>query len=283
MDNADFIKPSQSPIYDPAVATAFFEAAGAVADVAAGTEFFVERQARSFFSRDDRMYLLLEGAVAISIGRRSIDTVKAGEIFGEMATITDSPRSATATAKSACRVIALDGGQFQTAIEKNPGFALMLMSIIIDRLRLTLARLTMMKARPDAVAGDERRVFDDETLDAIAHELGDPPMSIFAKGKTIISAGEAGTLMYLLREGSVAISAGDRLLERVGVGGVFGEMALVDRAKRVATAVADTECVCLTVNRQQFLEMVQTKPAFGLSLLKVLGQRLRDATSQTAK
>ena len=283
MDNADFIKPSQSPIYDPAAATAFFEAAGAAADVASGTEFFVERQARGFFSRDDRMYLLLEGAVAISIGRRSIDTVKAGEIFGEMATITDSPRSATATAKSACRVIALDGGQFQNAIEKNPGFALMLMSIMIDRLRLTLARLTMMKARPDAVASDERRVFDDETLDAIAHELGDPPVSIFAKGKTIISAGEAGTLMYLLREGSVAISAGDRLLERVGVGGVFGEMALVDRAKRVATAVAETECACLTVNRQQFLEMVQTKPAFGLSLLRVLGQRLRDATSQTAK
>ena len=283
MDNAAFIKPSHSPLYDPAAATAFFEAAGAVENVAPGTEFFVERQPRGFFSTDDRMYLLLEGAVAISIGRRSIDTVKTGEIFGEMATITDSPRSATATAKTACRVIALNGGQFQKAIEKTPGVALMLMSIMIDRLRLTLARLTMIKALPDNAAGDERRVFDNDTLDGIARELGDPPLAIFAKGKTIISAGEAGMLMYLLREGSVAITAGGRLLERVGVGGVFGEMALVDRARRVATAVAETECAFLAVNRQQFLELVQTKPAFGLSLLRVLGQRLRDATSQTAK
>ncbi len=176
METLDFTKPSQSPIYDPAAAAAFFEAAGVAESVAPGTTFFVERQQRGFFSADDRMYLLLEGAVVLSVGGKSIDTVKAGEIFGEMATITNSPRSATATAKTACRVIALDGGQFQKAIQQNPGFALMLMSIMIDRLRLTLARLTMMKALPDNVAGDERRVFDDETLDEIARELGNPEL-----------------------------------------------------------------------------------------------------------
>jgi CRP/FNR family cyclic AMP-dependent transcriptional regulator len=283
MDSLDFTKPSQSPIYDAAAAIAFFEAAGTAEDVAAGKTFFVEHQQRGFFSAKDRMYILLDGAVVLSVGGKSIDTVKPGEIFGDMATITNSRRSATATAKSACRVIALDSDQFQEAMEKTPGFALMLMSIMIDRLRLTQARLTMMKALPDNSAGGERRVFDNETLDKIAGELGDPALLNFTAGQTIINAGEAGVLMYLPRKGRVAITANSRTLEHVGVGGVFGEMALVERAARAANAVAETDCALMAVNRKQFLQLVQTNPTFGLSLLKLLGQRLQAATVLLAK
>jgi CRP-like cAMP-binding protein len=283
METLDFTKPSQSLIYDRAAATAFFEAAGTAESVAPGKTFFVEHQQRGFFSADDRMYLLLEGTVTLSVGGKSIDTVRPGEIFGEMATITNSRRSATATAKSACRVIALDGGQFQKAIKKNPEFALMLMSIMIGRLRLTLARLAMMKALPGNAARDERRVFDDKTLNEIASKLGSPRLLRFTAGQTVIKAGEAGVLMYLVREGRVAITADGRTLERVGVGGVFGEMALVDNAARAANAAAETSCALMAVNRKQFLELVQTNPAFGLSLLKVLAQRLQAVTITSSK
>ena len=91
MNTPDFSKLSQSPIYDPAAATAFFEKVGTAESVAPGATFFVERQRRGFFSADDRMYLLLEGAVALSIVGKSLDTVNPGEVFGEMATITNSP------------------------------------------------------------------------------------------------------------------------------------------------------------------------------------------------
>ncbi len=39
----------------------------------------------------------------------------------------------------------------------------------------------------------------------------------------------------------------------------------------------------MAVNRKQFLELVQTKPAFGLSLLKLLGQRLQGLTIPALK
>ena len=60
-------------------------------------------------------------------------------------------------------------------------------------------------------------------------------------------------------------------------------MALVDSAKRVANAVAETDCALMAVNRKQFLDLVQTNPGFGLSLLKVLGQRLQATTVMPAK
>ena len=283
LEDLDFTKPSQSPVYDPAAANAFFTAAGKAEDVPAGKKFFVEQQRQGFFSSAERMYLLLEGSVVLSVGGKSIDTVKAGEIFGEMATITNSPRSATATARSACRVIALDGGQFQKGIQNRPEFALMMMSIMIDRLRLALARLAMTKSLPDRPAANERRVFNDATLDEIARELGRPALPKYTAGQTIFSAGEAGVLMYLPREGRVAIKADGQTLEHVGPGGVFGEMALVNRSPRAASAVAETDCVLMAVNRKQLLDLVQARPALGLSLLKVLGQRLQAATAQISK
>jgi CRP-like cAMP-binding protein len=276
-------RPSQSPLYDPVAATAFFKSAGSIESVAAGDTFFKEQQQRGFFSAADRMYLLLEGAVALSAGGKSIDTVRPGEIFGEMATITHAKRSATAAAKTACRVIALDSDQFRKAIQKAPGFVLMLMSIMISRLRLTLARLAMKKALPAAAGGDEHRVFDDATLDEIAGNLGNPQLMRFMAGQTIFHAGESGVLMYLPRKGRIAITMDSKTLDRVGPGGVFGELALVDSAKRAANAVAETDCALMAVNRKQFLELVQTNPEFGLSLLKVLGQRLQAATAMSAK
>src|SRR4051812_29150208 len=239
MEDLDFTQPSESPVYDPAAAKAFFQAAGKAETVAAGKSFFAEREGGGFFSSDDRMYLLLEGSVALTIGGKALDTVKANEIFGELATITDSKRSATAVAKTECKVIALDGKQFQKAMAKTPGFALMLMSIMIDRIRLRLARLTMMKAIPDKIAGNERRVFDESTLDEMSHELGNPRPLKFTAGQAIINAGETGVLMYMVREGRVAIVADGKVIERVGPGGVFGEMALVDRAPRAASAAAE--------------------------------------------
>ena len=274
MESLDFTQSAQSPIYDATAAAEFFAGAGKVETVVAGHQFFAERESRGFFSGDDRMYLLVEGSVALTVGGRPLDIVKPGEIFGEMATITHGKRSATATAQSDCRVIGLDGGQFRKAVRRSPGFALMLMSIMIDRLRLTLARLATRHALPDRAAGEERRVFDESTVDALVRKLGNLPLFAFQAGRRVFSAGDSAVSMYIVREGRVAIVADGRTLEHVGPGGVFGEMALLDGATRAADAVATTDCALLPVSRTQFLNLVKGDPEFGLSLLKALGARL---------
>jgi CRP/FNR family cyclic AMP-dependent transcriptional regulator len=57
---------------------------------------------------------------------------------------------------------------------------------------------------------------------------------------------------------------------------VFGEMALVDQSTRAATAVAETECKLLAINRNAFLQLVKTSPAFGAALLSGLAERAKE-------
>jgi len=86
----------------------------------------------------DVMYVILEGEVAISVQGKIIDTLGEGEIFGEMALIDDSPRSATATATKQSKLVPVDKVRFTIAIQHNPYFALQVMSIMAERLRALL-------------------------------------------------------------------------------------------------------------------------------------------------
>jgi len=59
-----------------------------------------------------------------------------------------------------------------------------------------------------------------------------------------MTEGERGAALFAVLEGRVAIRVGDSLVEKVGRGGLFGEMSLVDRRPRLATAVAETTACC---------------------------------------
>ena len=144
MSELDFTKPAelaQTSIYDPAMAMEFFSSAGKTETVAQGATVFAENEKRSrLLLRRDKMYLLLDGEVSLVAKNKVIAKVGKGEIFGEMASISDMPRSATAVANLPCRLIGLDDGQFQGALRKKPEFALMLMSVMIRRMRDALGR-----------------------------------------------------------------------------------------------------------------------------------------------
>ncbi len=253
MDDLDFSKPAKSappapagaPAYQPAVARAFFESAGKAETVAAGTRFFAENEKASrLLLKRDKMYLLLRGQVALLARGQPIGSVRPGEVFGEMAAISESPRSATAQAQTACEVISLDEKQFQGALRQKPEFALMLLGIMIARLRAMLARLSAIASLPAAL-------------------------------KFIMVQGQTGAFMYVVLEGRVAISLRGATVERVGPDGVFGEMALVDQSARAANAAADTDCILLAINRPVFLNLVKTDPTFGVSLLGAVAARVR--------
>ena len=291
MSDLDFTKPKgpskeppkpapaarPAPIYDSAMAMAFFGSTGKAEAIPQGTTLFAENDKSSrLLLQSDKMYLLVDGEISLTGKGKLIATVKKGEIFGEMASIADMPRSATATAKTPCRVIGLDSGQFQAALKTKPEFALMLMSVRIGRIRDGLGR----KA-PAAAGGKvkESAVFDKSSLAVLARALAQT-MVRYERGKTIVTEGQPGVLMYVIVEGKVAVSIQGKLVEKIGPGGVFGEMALIDRAPRLATVVSETDCGLLAIGRNTFIDLIKASPDFAVSLLSAVGERARFVASR---
>lgn len=274
-------KPWAETIYRPAAALEFFKAAGKAERAPAGTIFFAENEkARPYLFMRDKMYLLVDGEVDLVARGKVIGTVGKGQIFGEMASIAHLPRSATARAKTACKVIALDEEQFRNGLQKKPAFALMLMSIMIGRLRDTIARLAEQTTLRGDAAVKESVVFDARRLAELAEGLSADVPVYFDRGKTIIEEGQPGLRMYAVMAGRVAVSIGGSLIERLGPGGVFGELALIGQTPRMASVVAETDCQLLPVSRTAFLLVVKTNAEFAASLLGALAARLRKLTAQ---
>src|SRR5262252_929518 len=161
MDDLDFSKPAaSSSYYEPALAMEFFRLAGKPESVAKGETIFAENdKASRLLLKRDKMYLLLEGEVDLVAQGKSVGKVKLGEIFGEMALISQAPRSASAVANAPSKLIAMDDKDFETALRKKPEFALMFMSILIGRLRDFLAK-SGAGAPPADAKTKESRVFN---------------------------------------------------------------------------------------------------------------------------
>lgn len=274
---------AQSPLYDPAVAYDFFRSTGSPEAFKGGAPIFAENEkAGGLFSKSARMYLLYEGEVGLMVKSKFFGAVKKGDIFGELAVIAGLPRSATAVAKIDSKLISLDEKQFHTALRKKPEFALMLMGIMVSRVRQSIAKLAG-KAESGNGPSSRGAAIDPKMLAELAKLLGDEVISSAPAGKVIMSAGAAGALMYVVAAGRVAISVQDKVVERVLPGGLFGEMALVDRAARAATAVAEVDSRLIGIGRNAFLELVRTNPAFGASLLKSIAERMQHLSAQLAQ
>ena len=87
-------------------------------------------------SEGDCMYVLMEGEVEIRVDNKLVDVLTSGSIFGEMALIDSSPRSASAVAASDCKLAVVDNRKFLFMIQQTPFFATEVMRIMADRLRL---------------------------------------------------------------------------------------------------------------------------------------------------
>ena len=97
----------------------------------------------------------------------------------------------------------------------------------------------------------------------------------FSAGETIFTVGSPGRTMYVVLEGSVDIRLNNKMLDVVGPGGIFGEMALIDSSARSATAIAKNDCTLASIDEKQFSRLLGQTPLFMLNVMKVLAERLR--------
>jgi len=101
-------------------------------------------------------------------------------------------------------------------------------------------------------------------------------------GETLFKAGEPGESLYLVRSGEVELfikdTAGQKILLAIaGPGEVFGELALLDRGPRTATALALSDTELLELDRDDLLLLFQKSPKAALRLLAAMSHMTRKA------
>ncbi len=98
----------------------------------------------------------------------------------------------------------------------------------------------------------------------------------FKKGIEIVKEGEQAVAFYVIVKGKVEIVKGTEVLNTLGPGDSFGEMALLDGFPRSVSvrAVEDTECLVMT--RWDFTAELRASPSIALTMLPVMSKRIRD-------
>ncbi len=96
--------------------------------------------------------------------------------------------------------------------------------------------------------------------------------------------GDRGDTLYIVDQGSVAITAPDVrgehvLLDTLGPGGMFGELSLLDGGPRSATVRALTDTVLLALSREVFHAFLRQRPDVAIDVLQILGARQRASTA----
>ena len=106
----------------------------------------------------------------------------------------------------------------------------------------------------------------------------------FPAGAVVFEEGDPGSRMYVLQSGEVRIvkrvGTRDVTLARLGPGEAFGEMALLERQPRSATAVVEVAARILEIDEAAFADLIRNNGEIALRLLRRLSARLREANRQ---
>lgn len=137
-----------------------------------------------------------------------------------------------------------------------------------------------MKVSPLVAALSTNEVFSGLEPDVIS-AIADLCVTVnLADGQTLFLKGDPGDALYCVRRGRVMImastSGGKQLILNVlGSGDVFGEIALLDGQPRTADAVASGATELLMIKRGDFKDLLRRRPEIAVSLIELLCARLR--------
>jgi CRP/FNR family transcriptional regulator, cyclic AMP receptor protein len=107
----------------------------------------------------------------------------------------------------------------------------------------------------------------------------------FKRGATIFSKGDPGDALFAVASGTVKISVSSAdgrsaMLNLIGEGEIFGEIALLDGLARTTDAIANSSCEILVIDRRDFMPFVRTQPSLAMKLIGLLCTRLRWSSEQ---
>ncbi len=108
---------------------------------------------------------------------------------------------------------------------------------------------------------------------------------VFPAGENIFRQGSTGHSAYIIQQGSVDIireeaDGSEAVLGNVGVGGIFGEMAVIDDSPRMATARTAEATTVIVVTQQMFLHKLEQADPFIRGLMQIMANTIRSMSKK---
>ena len=218
----------------------------------------------------DHFYILTDGRAEVFVEHPDghevlVDRLRAGQYFGEMALLGRRARRATVrvTDDAPAAGVALDPETFNRLVDESPALR--------DELQ-RIVSLRQVQSQVEALASVDR-----------AHLQGlmaGAPTRTFQPGDTIIQQGALGEVFYFLLEGEVEVftrrgNGAEALIDRLGPGRHFGEMALLGGRRRTATvrAVGSAPVRLLELDAAAFDQLQQLSERFANEVRETAADR----------
>lgn len=204
----------------------------------------------------------LEGVEQIELGR-----IDEGEIFGEMALVTDSPRIASVVAATPIEVLALQRTVLTGMGQSAQALLDALARRVCDRMVGNLMQLSPVFKGLNA----ERR---GALITRFRSRLAQP-------GEAIITEGERAPGLFIVLDGRVQVSVlraqTVHLLKDLREGDVFGEISLIRRTPATATCTAERRTMLMWLPTESFNELRSTWPEVVTAIEQLGEYRLLDS------
>jgi CRP/FNR family transcriptional regulator, cyclic AMP receptor protein len=122
-------------------------------------------------------------------------------------------------------------------------------------------------------------LLDEDELSVLAGQIG---LARFDARQRIYKRGESTMRAYVVLSGAVRVSTVDEdqqevVVEQPGAGEFFGFASMIDQTPHQTSAVALEETVCVEVERNDIMVLLQHKPHAGMDILTALGRQIHAA------
>lgn len=168
--------------------------------------------------RSDRFYVVINGEIDIILGGRIITTYDVGGYFGEKGIFLDENRTATAVAKTDCRVLSIQKDEMLSLIRGTESEYLLRQIATFQNVELrdTLNKSPLLE---NLMATQQTQL----------HGLVMPFPDSFQAGEIIANRNTAQEFTYIVREGSVDVYRDNEIVKTLTEGGLFGVRSMFDR------------------------------------------------------
>jgi CRP-like cAMP-binding protein len=106
-------------------------------------------------------------------------------------------------------------------------------------------------------------------------------------GEAVFTERSSGTEVYIIKKGKVCVELGLKgkpntaTIQRLSVGQIFGELALVDQRSRSATVTCENDSEIITIDRSRLNELFSRDARLGYIVMKNLAQLLAERLRRT--